>query len=259
MDQKILSIGKVQVPALGLGTYGLMGKDGERAIEHALSIGYRHIDTAGFYGNEDVVGNAIRNSGIPRHEIFITTKVWPSGFSRKRFIPAVQASLKKLKVDSIDLLLLHWPADAETNKLATGLLNECLDLQYTMLAGVSNFSLSQLKEAQKQMPVFCNQVEYSPYKNNSGLLQYMQQQNMLLTAYSPLARGKVLREPVIQNLAKKHQKMPSQIVLRWLMQQDNVAAIPKAGSQKHSLENLDIFGFELSDEGMRDVFGLGTK
>jgi len=256
MNQKILSVHNTQIPALGLGTYKLTGKDGEKQIEQALHLGYRHIDTAEMYGNEAEVGNAIKASGMPREQIFITTKVWPNDFSKKRFVPCVEDSLRKLKVDTVDLLLLHWPSDDDTNKLATELLNDCLHKQYTMLAGVSNFSIKQLQAAQKIAPVCCNQVEYSPYNNNNALLQYMQQQGMMLTAYSPLARGAAIKEPVIKALADKYHKTGAQIILRWLLQQPNVAAIPKAGDEKHSRQNLEVFDFELSDEDMQKVFTL---
>lgn len=259
MNQKILSIHNTPIPALGLGTYKLTGKDGEKQIEQALRMGYRHIDTAEMYGNEAEVGNAIKASRIPREEVFITTKVWPDDFSKKRFIPCVEDSLRKLKVDTVDLLLLHWPANDDTNKLAAELLNNCLHKQYTKLAGVSNFSIKQLQAAQQIAPICCNQVEYSPYNNNNTLLQYMQQQGMMLTAYSPLARGAVLKEPVINTLAGKYNKTAAQIVLRWLLQQPNVAAIPKAGDKKHSRQNLDVFDFELSDDDMQLVFGLAKK
>jgi len=259
MNQKTLSIHNTQIPALGLGTYKLTGKDGEKQIEQALHLGYRHIDTAEMYGNEAEVGNAVKASGIAREELFITTKVWPNDFTKSRFIPCVEESLRKLKVDAIDLLLLHWPAEDDTNNLATELLNQCLYKQYTKLAGVSNFSIKQLQAAQKIAPVCCNQVEYSPYNNNNALLQYMQQQGMMLTAYSPLARGAVLKEPVIKQLADKYNKTGAQIVLRWLLQQPNVAAIPKAGDEKHSCQNLEVFDFELSEDDMQNIFGLAKK
>jgi len=259
MNQKILSVNNTPVPALGLGTYKLTGREGEKEIERALTIGYRHIDTAEMYGNEAEVGIAVKNCGIPRGEIFITTKVWPSDFSKKKFVPNVEESLRKLKIDTIDLLLLHWPADDDANKVATELLNECLHKQYAKLVGVSNFSLQQLQAAQKIAPVCCNQVEYSPYNNNSRLLQYMQQQGLMLTAYSPLARGVVLHETVIKTLADKYHKTGAQIVLRWLLQQTNVAAIPKAGDEKHSRQNLAVFDFDLSEEDMQQVFGLAGK
>ncbi len=256
MQQKLLDIQKVTVPALGLGTYKLTGKEGAREIQRALLLGYRHIDTAEMYGNEGDVGNAIKASGINRNDIFITTKVWPSNFSKNKFIPCVEESLRKLQIDTIDLLLLHWPADSDTNKLAADLLNECVHKKYAKLVGVSNFSLAQLKLVQKMAPVCCNQVEYSPYNNNKQLLQYMQQQGLMLTAYSPLARGEVLKEAIIKKLAEKHQRSGAQIVLRWLLEQNNVAAIPKAGSEKHSLQNLQVFDFELSENDMQQVFAL---
>ena len=259
MNQKILSVHNTQIPALGLGTYKLAGREGEKQIERALQLGYRHIDTAEMYGNEEEVGKAVKNSGIKREDIFITTKVWPSNFSKNKFVAGVEESLRKLKIDTIDLLLLHWPGNDEVNKLAAELLNDCLHKQYTKLAGVSNFNIQQLQAAQKIVPVSCNQVEYSPYNNNKALLKYMQQHNMFLTAYSPLARGAVLQQPVIKKLAGTYNKSGAQIVLRWLLQQQNVAAIPKAGSEKHSLQNLEVFDFELSEDDMQQVFALAEK
>jgi len=254
--QKIVQCGNIQIPALGFGTYKLTGSEGEKAIEQALDIGYRHIDTAAFYGNEQEVGNALQNSGLAREDVFVTTKVWPTNFTKNQFVPSVEESLRKLKVDAVDLLLLHWPAEDETNKLAANLLLECYEKQYAKNVGVSNFSLAQFKNAQQLAPVICNQVEYNPHKNIGELLTYLQQQNLLLTAYSPLARGAVLNEPVIQHLATKYAKTGSQIVLRSLLQQQNVAAIPKASSPKHCLENMQVFDFELTDEDMQQVFTL---
>jgi 2,5-diketo-D-gluconate reductase B len=255
--QKTLMIGTTAVPALGLGTYKLTAKDGEKAIEQALHIGYRHIDTAAFYHNEEETGNAVRNSGIGRDDIFITTKVWPTNFTKALFIPGVEESLKKLKVDAVDLLLLHWPApDDDTNKLAASLLNKCLELQYAKHVGVSNFTLPQLQLASQYAPVFCNQLEYNPYQNLDEILQFTEKNNLLLTAYSPLARGAVLQEPIIKSLAAKYNKTGSQVVLRWLLQQHNVAAIPKASNEKHSIENMEVFNFELSDEDMQKIFSL---
>lgn len=259
MNQKILTIQNTAIPALGLGTYKLTGKNGEKEILRALQMGYRHIDTAEMYGNEEEVGNAVKQSGIPGDEIFITTKVWPNNFSKAKFIPGVEDSLRKLKVDAVDLLLIHWPSDEETNKLAVDLLNQCHEKQYANLVGVSNFSIPQLKQAQTQAPISCNQVEYSPYNDVQDLLTYMQQQGMMLTAYSPLAKGAVLHEPVIKKLAAAYNKTGAQIVLRWLLQQDNVSAIPKAADEQHSRQNLGVFDFELSDEDMKAIFALAKK
>jgi len=259
MNQKILTIQNTQIPALGLGTYKLTGRAGEKEILRALQLGYRHIDTAEMYGNEEEVGNAVKQSGIARGEIFITTKVWPNNFSKAKFIPGVEDSLRKLKVDTVDLLLLHWPADDETNRLAVDLLNQCHQKQYAKLVGVSNFTIAQLKIAQAAAPACCNQVEYSPYNNNKTLLTYMQQQGMMLTAYSPLARGAVLQEAVIKKLAAAYNKTGAQIVLRWLLQQDNVSAIPKAADEQHSRQNLEVFDFELSEEDMKAIFSLAKK
>jgi len=254
--QKIIHCGHVKIPALGLGTYKLTGREGEQSIADAIGLGYRHIDTAAFYDNEAEVGTAIKNAGIAKAEVFVTTKVWPSSFTKKQFVPGVQDSLRKLKIDVVDLLLLHWPADEETNKLAVGLLHECYQKQYAKHIGVSNFSQAQCEAALQQAPISCNQVEYNPHKNLAGLASYLQQQNMVLTAYSPLARGAVLEEPVIQQLAAKYNRTGSQIVLRWLVQQKNVAAIPKASTAKHCVENMQVFDFELAEEDLQQIFRL---
>ena len=254
--QKIIHCGNLKIPALGLGTYKLIGKAGEQAIAEAIGLGYRHIDTAAFYDNEAEVGTAIKNAGIAKAEIFLTTKVWPSSFAKKLFVPGVQDSLRKLKVDAVDLLLLHWPADEETNKLALGLLLECYEKQYAKHVGVSNFSLAQCEAALQLAPISCNQVEYNPHKCLPDLAGYLQQQDIVLTAYSPLARGAVLNEPVIQQLAAQYNRTGSQIALRWLLQQNNVAAIPKASTGKHCMENMQVFDFELADEDMLQIFRL---
>jgi len=256
---KTIELNGVRVPTLGFGTYMLQGKACIEATEHALQIGYRHIDTAQFYDNEEAVGTAIKNSPVKREDIFLVTKVWPSNFSDKAFIPSVENSLKQLKLDYVDLLLIHWPGDGNTNKRVTDLLEKCRQLGYTRLTGVSNFNLQQLAQARTQTPVFCNQVEYHPFLNQEKMLQYTQQNNLLLTAYSPLALGKIASDPVILSLAKKHQRTAAQVTLRWLLQQKNVAAIPKAASEKHRAGNLEIFDFHLDEEDMDKMYGPASN
>jgi 2,5-diketo-D-gluconate reductase B len=256
---ELISIGNEKIPALGLGTYQLTGREGEKSISDAIRIGYRHIDTAQFYRNEDIVGNAVRKSGKDRKEFFITTKIWPTDFTKSKFIPKVEQSLKELNAEYIDLLLLHWPAGDSANHLACDLLNDCLHKGYTRLAGVSNFSMTQLKEAQNRAPVFCNQLEYNPYINQREMLEYMPGNNLLLTAYQPLARGNVNKDAVLIALGEKYKKSPAQIVLRWLLQQKNVSPIPKAGSEKHLGENLNISDFQLSEDDMKSIFNLSGK
>ena len=244
----------VEVPAIGFGTYRLTGSEGIKAIEKALQTGYRHVDTAQVYDNEVEVGTAIQNSSINRSEIFITTKVFPPNFTR--LIKAVEESLKKLKTDHVDLLLLHWPSDDETNKLGIDYLNEAIKKGYTKSIGVSNFNLDQLFKAVAQAPVICNQVEYHPYISQQRMLTYLRKQSMFLMAYSPLAKGKVFKDVILQELAVKYKRSTSQVVLRWLIQQENIAVIPKASSSERIKENLNIFDFALSDEDMKLIFNL---
>lgn len=257
--EKLIVIGKEKIPALGLGTYQLMGNAGEQSIADAIRIGYRHIDTAQFYHNEEIVGNAVRNSGKDRKEFFITTKVWPTDFTKKNFIPKVEQSLRELNIGYIDLLLLHWPADDNANDVACDLLNESIHKGYTRLAGVSNFAIPQLKRAQQLMPVICNQVEYNPYVDQTEMLEYIQNNNLMMTAYTPLARGRVNNDSALIKLAQKYEKSVSQLVLRWFLQQKNVSPIPKAGSEKHLSDNMQVFDFLITGEDMKAISNLAIK
>jgi 2,5-diketo-D-gluconate reductase B len=254
MSSNLITIQSITIPKVGFGTYQLTGNEGIRSVEDALQTGYRHIDTAQAYDNEEEVGKAIMNSGINRQEIFITTKVWPSDF--RRLLPAVEDSLRKLKVDHVDLLLLHWPSDDEANKMAVDLLNQAFQKNYAKSIGVSNFNMAQLAKSLTQAPLICNQVEYHPFLSQQKMLAYLKEQNMFLTAYSPLALGKVMKDETLQALAKKYGKTTSQIALRWLVQQGDIAVIPKASSKERRKENLDIFDFELFEEDMKTIFQL---
>lgn len=250
---EFITIQKQQVPLPGLGTYQLTGKQGECTISHAISLGYRHIDTAQFYRNEEEVGNAVKNSGVARNELFITTKIWPTDFVKKKSISFVEQSLRKLKLDQVDLLLLHWPTDDNGNERGIDMLLEAHHKQYSRFVGVSNFNITQLEKARKRIQVFCNQIEYHPYINQNKMLEYVQQHDLLLTAYTPLARGKISKDSTIISIAEKYGKTPGQITLRWLLQHKNVCPIPKGGSEKHLLENLQLFNFQLSHEDMETI------
>lgn len=244
----------IHIPKIGLGTYKLTGNEGQQAIQNAIEMGYRHIDTARMYGNEREVGNAIRSSGVEREKIFVTTKIWPSDF--KELIAKTEDSLNQLQTEYVDLLLLHWPADDQTNETGTQLLNEALEKGYARHVGVSNFNLLQLEKARQIAPIVCNQVEYHPYLSQEKLLNDLRANDMFLTAYRPLAQGKVSGDPVLEAIAAKHGKTAGQVVLRWLLQQDDVAMIPKSASVERQRENLEIFDFELSGDEMQEIFGL---
>lgn len=247
----------VTVPTVGFGTYKLTGQACLKAVDEALQVGYRHIDTAQFYNNEDEVGLAVKNSGIFRGNIFITTKVFPTDFNR--IIKVTVESLKKLKTDYVDLLLLHWPSDDKTNRIAIDGLNDALNKGYAKSIGVSNFNIEKLSMALAQAPVVCNQVEYHPYISQEKLLTYMKAHGLFMTAYSPLAKGRVIREGILLELAAKHNKSVSQIVLRWLLQQENISVIPKASSLERIKENLNVFDFGLSDKDMEEISGLSGE
>lgn len=254
MVQELITIGSIKIPKIGFGTYQLTGKEGIKSIEDALSLGYRHIDTAEIYHNEEEVGNAIMNSGIKRDQLFITTKVWPSDF--KRLLAAVEESLKKLSVDFVDLLLLHWPSDDESNKTGIKYLNDALHKGFTRAIGVSNFNLKQLGYALSQAPVICNQVEYHPFLSQQKMLEFLESHGMFLTAYSPLALGKIAKDETLKTIARKYGRTAGQITLRWLVQQGDIAVIPKAASHERRKENLNIFDFTLAEEDMNTISAL---
>ncbi|MBN8568141.1 MAG: aldo/keto reductase [Ignavibacteria bacterium] len=256
--QKYIELRSEKIPALGYGTFRLQGNDCITGVEDALKIGYRHIDTAQAYKNEEEVGNAIKNSPLSRDEIFLTTKVTTLNFSKENFIPSVEASLKKLRTDYVDLLLLHWPSDDEVNKIALEQLALSQSKGYAKSIGVSNFTMSQMDSAISQADICCNQVEYHPYFTQEKIKVYLNKHNLMLTAYRPLADGKILSDRHIISLAQKYNRTPAQIVLRWFLEQKDVSVIPKASDEKHRRDNFNIFDFELSEEDVQDISNLNT-
>ena len=245
-----------KVPSLGLGTYRLTGETCVRAVERALSIGYRHVDTAQMYDNEREVGRGIQDAGIDRAEIFLTTKVWPSDFAHDRVIRKSKESLKKLRTGYVDLLLMHWPGEGVPLEETLGAMRELQDEGSVMHVGVSNFSPSLVREAAGHAEIFCNQVQYHPYRNQDALVGQAGEMDYLLTAYTPLSRGGVQEDTTLRDIGEDHGKTATQVALRWLVQQDKVCAIPKATSDEHLMENLDIFDFDLSREEMLFISSL---
>jgi 2,5-diketo-D-gluconate reductase B len=245
-----------KVPSLGLGTWRLSGQECVRAVEHALTLGYRHIDTAQMYANEGEVGRGVRNSDVGREEIFLVTKVSTSNFSREKVIRSTRESLKMLQTEYVDLLLMHWPNPSvplgETLGAMTGLQEE----GSAKHVGVSNFPPSMVENATEHATIFCNQVEYHPYTAQDQLLGQAREMDYLLTAYSPVAKGRVSRDVKLKEIGEAYGKTPAQVALRWLIQQEKVVAIPKAASEDHLRSNFDIFDFDLSDEEMGRIFAL---
>jgi 2,5-diketo-D-gluconate reductase B len=245
-----------KVASLGLGTYRLTGDACERAVGRALGMGYRHVDTAQMYGNEAEVGRGIEGSSVDRGEIFLTTKVWPSDFAHDRVIGKTRESLKKLRTDYVDLLLMHWPGDGVPLGETLGAMRELQQEGDVLHIGVSNFSASLFEEATEHAEIFCNQVQYHPYRSQNALLEQAQELDYLLTAYTPLSRGGVQDDATLKEIGEAHGKTATQVALRWLVQQEKVSAIPKATGEEHLAENLDVFDFELSEEEMDHVFSL---
>ena len=256
---KYIDINHEQIPALGLGTYKLKGSTCQDAIVDAIEIGYRHIDTARMYENEQDIGQGIRNSGIDRDELFITTKIWYTDLVRTNVLNAANDSLRKLQTSYVNLLLIHWPSDEVPLKETLEALMEVQKQGKARLIGVSNFPPSLLKKAFELAPVVCNQVEYHPYLGQSALINMVREHHAMLTAYSPIAQGGVNEDATLQAIGKQYGKTPSQVALRWLVQQDNVAAIPRTSSHEHRVSNFDIFDFALTDDEMEKIHALSRR
>ncbi len=246
----------LEIPKLGFGTWQLSGGDCVVAVRDALELGYRHIDTARAYGNEEQVGQGIHDSGLNRDEVFLTTKLWRTQLSAPRVHDQIEQSLRDLRTDYVDLLLIHWPnADVPLAETIEAML-AAREAGRARHVGVANFPTALVAEALELAPIVCNQVEYHPFLGQPAVLEQARGHDLLVTAYSPLAQGAVLHEPVLREIAEQHGKSAGQVALRWLLDQPNVAAIPKAASHEHRAANLDVFDFELSDEQRGAIAGL---
>lgn len=233
------------MPLLGLGVYDMHGKEAEQAVSWALETGYRLIDTAAMYNNEREVGNAIRQSRVPRNEIFLTTKVHDKDQGYDAALKAYEASLKKISCDYIDLYLVHWPI-RKSRKETWRALEKLYQEGRVKAIGVANYLIPFLKELETHATVVpaVNQVEFSPYLYLKELLDYCHQQKIQLQAYTPLVRGQRMNDPKLLEVARKYGKSPAQIMLRWILQH-GVSAIPKSSSLQRIKENFDVFDFEL--------------
>ncbi len=247
-----------KVPALGLGTWQMEGNECRKAVENALDIGYRHIDTAQAYGNERKVGTALSNSDVDRDEVWLTTKIWRSNFGSSDVISSFRESLEKLQTDYVDLLLIHWPSKSVPFQETLDAMAELVDEDVVRNIGISNFTVAQIEEAvqSSQREILTDQVEYHPFLNQDAVLEKCREEGMMLTAYSPLARGDVIGDDTLQDIGESHGKSPAQVALRWLLQQEKVAAIPKASKPGHQEDNLDIFDFELDGDEMKRIHRL---
>lgn len=253
-----VNVNGAAMPALGFGTYELHGATAVEMVEAALDIGYRHIDTAQAYHNEEAVGSGIAASGIFREEIFLTTKVSPSRFRPGELQRSLDESLARLDTPYVDLLLLHWPNPDVPLKDTMDALNHMRRIGRAQHIGVSNFPSAMVDEAVRlsNEPLVADQVEYHPLLEQGRLLEALRGHGMGLTAYSPLAQGEVFGDETLCGIGEAHGKTAGQVALRWLIQQDGVCAIPRSSSVNHARANFDIFDFELSPDDMRKIHQL---
>ena len=249
------------IPAIGLGTFLAQGEGCSEAVSFALKNGYRHIDTAPRYENEEAVGEGLRRSGVPRGEIFLTTKVWWDRLGEGDLQRSAEDSLRKLGVDQVDLLLIHWPNPKIPFAESIAALNDAKRRGYAKHIGVSNFTVAHLNEAWRltQEPLVCNQCEWHPSLDQAKLRAVVRGYGMIFTAYSPIGRGVYGEIPAVSAIAKKYGKTASQIVLRWNVQHEGSVAIPKSVTPERMLSNLDIFDFTLTDAEMAALTALGSR
>ncbi len=252
-----IEIKGAHIPVLGLGTWRLEGTDAKDLVQDALEAGYRHVDTAQMYANENEVGHALRGSGIPRKELFVTTKVNLENLERTKFHKSVEESLRSLRLEFVDLLLIHWPHPRMRMEDYLEDLVMVKEEGLTRHIGISNFTTSQIARAVNFAPdLINNQIEYHPFIDQRKVWKACRQHGLSLTAYSPLAKGLVSKNETLSEIGRRYDKTGAQVALRWLIQQDGVIAIPKTASRQRLQENLEIFDFSLSEEEMQQVFAL---
>jgi diketogulonate reductase-like aldo/keto reductase len=246
------------IPLIGLGTYPLVGGEATAAVQMAIELGCRHIDTAQMYGNERSVGAGISASGMPRSDVFLVTKVDPGNLSAGRFEASVKRSIDDLGGPP-DLLLVHWPPHASEVDAVIDRLIAAKEHGQSKFIGISNHPVAMMRQAQIRAAgqLVCNQVEFHPLLGQGKVYAAAQELGMQLTAYSPLARGAAMRNAVIQGIAERHGRPASEIVLRWIVQQ-GVAAIPMSRKRENIMSNLSVLSFALSEAEMAEISRLGT-
>lgn len=250
----------VKMPWLGFGLYKVeKGQEVENAVREALDAGYRSIDTASYYGNEGGVGRVIAESGIPREELFITTKVWNDEQGYEKTLAAFEKSREKLGIEVIDLYLIHWPVPATFQETWKALEKLYSDGKVRAI-GVSNFLIPHLEELLKGAKVVpaVNQVEYHPWLSQQELHDFCKSKGIQLVAWSPLARARKLDDPVIQRIAEKHGKTPAQVILRWDIQM-GIVTIPKSVTPERIRENKNIFDFSLTEDDMKQLLACNEE
>jgi 2,5-diketo-D-gluconate reductase B len=246
-----------RIPVVGLGTWELRGRTCARVVEQALRLGYRHIDTAEMYDNEREVGEGLRASGIKRDDVFITTKVWPSHFAPRELERAAKESVARLRVSQVDLLLLHWPSEQVPLSETVPALCKMKKIGLTRHVGISNFTVALVQEAVRlsSEPIVINQIECHPYLDQSKVIAACRAHGIAITAYSPLARGRVSSDKALKRIGQAHGKTAGQVALRWLIQR-NIIVIPRTAKVERLSENLALFDFELAPAEMEEISSM---
>ena len=256
-------VGKYTMPGIGFGTLYTVGDAGSTLIEAALAEGYRYIDTSRFYGNEEEVGRALARSSVPRADIWVTTKLLhPKTPPQPDLRFELDKSLRLLQTDYVDLLLIHWPNPEVSLEWALGEFAALRKQGKARAIGVSNFTTTLLRQALEIVgDVTANQVEYHPYLSQRPLLELMRSRGVVLIAHSPLARGTVLNDPVLQEIAKRRHLSAAQVALRWLVQQERVVAIPGVQNVEQLRENLKVLDVTFTNDEMAAISALarGTR
>jgi 2,5-diketo-D-gluconate reductase B len=255
---RTVTVQGVEVPKLGYGTWLVEGREAYEGVLDALELGYRHVDTARAYGNEREVGRALADAGVPREEVWLTTKVWRDDARADDVGRVFGQQLSDLGVDYVDLLLLHWPADAPLAE-TLGAMTELREQGLARQIGVSNFPSRLLAQALELAPIFANQIEYHPYLPQGPVMRLCLEHDLLLDAYSPFAHGLIHKDPVLAEIGARYGKSAGQVALRWLLDQPGVAALPKASSHERRAQNLDVFDFDLTDDERGAVAALSER
>jgi 2,5-diketo-D-gluconate reductase B len=252
--------GGVKIPLLGLGTWDLRGRTCARIVEQALRLGYRHIDTAEMYDNEREVGEGLHASGVKRGDVFVTTKIWPDHFAPRELERAARESLSRLHLREVDLLLLHWPNPRIPLADTLGALCKVKREGLTRHIGVSNFTVALIEQALQLAtePLVCDQIEYHPFLDQSKVIAACRKHDMVVVAYSPIARGKAGGNRVLARIGAAHNKTAAQVCLRFLVQQ-NVVVIPRTSKTERLSENAAIFDFMLSPQEMAEIAALAHR
>ena len=248
----------ISLPRLGLGTYRMQGDVCRAAVESALALGYRHIDTAEMYGNEDAIGAAIAAARIERSALHVTTKVWNENLAPDAIRRAFDQSLKKLRLDHVDLYLVHWPSRTMNLPAMFETLLRLKQEGRTRAIGVANFNVALLKTVVEEIkaPIACNQVEYHVMLDQTPLRKYMASKAIPLVAYCPLAQGRAASDETLIAIGRKHGASAAQVALKWLLDQDGVAAIPKASRAESQKANLDALNVGLDEEDVKAIAGM---